>query len=454
MDVLKKKSAKLFMLAAIVGGLSLATFTTSADAAEIPPKVIEFLSEDVEILSGISYIDATGHQQEIPIPQSAQVKVYSTSKEIRIEFNSYKYRLTNIKEITFKNVNVVNKAALYSDTVTKLTMDGVNFERGVNISIMRKLKTLIVKNDSYFGDTSYSLAVHSCPYLVNLVMDRSTFNADVRIYSNAMLGEGYITNSILRDDTTQYSNQPSYRTVFVNNRFERPKTGRSNRSGGKSARDIFYINPQPERSIANTGYIGAQQGTIKWVDAYGNVNERTVPAYLGITSIVDNRDRITIKLQNGVVHDINGATELEFKNVYFRANISFVSRYLRLESINFVNCKTQAIAIANSETLQKVEMHGTEVSQSSGYFSVYNNSVLTRFVVQDSSIRGTSGYTSVYRNLLLEDFILNDSFFHGYVYTKDIGQAVLQISNSQFNDYLSSTSVIEGEADRQWIEEL
>lgn len=447
---MKKNIIKSAIVLSFLASSALMIHTSTVNAAELSPEVTAKLGENVAIQSGIVYVDANGQEQTIDIPEDSVVTMNATSTRITVKDGKQTYKLDNVKEITFKNITVSNLIPFYLDSVTKVTLDGVNFQKGVDFSGMKNVQELIVKN-SEFGATDYSLAIHSAPQLKTFIVDNSTLNADLRIYSNKSLVESTISNSVLKDDASQYSNQKGYNTNYVNTRIERPKGLRVVSSGGMSPSDIFHMNPNTAIPIAETKFDASKPGYIYYTGADKEIKTVEIPAGVKITSLTDSLDKITVKLSNKQQIVLEGTKDLYFRNADIDTVISFVQKNLRLESLKFVNSRTKLIDVAYSETMKTFELHGTEVSQSTGYVSVYNNKAIENFVMQDSKVTGSSGYISVYNNKAMKNFIMNNDYTYGYLSTYNLGEAVLKLSNSRYDDYISSTNVIEGEAGRQTI---
>lgn len=449
-NMTKNKGVKYLVLASMLASAALAVVApTQTEAAELSPEVTQVLSDQVTLASGVSYVDTTGQRKEIAIPTSAPVTLSASSSTISIKFNGQTHKLTNVRDVTFKNITVPKLIPFYANGVTKVTLDGVNFQKGVDFSGMKDIQSMIVKN-SVFGATDYSFAIHSAPALKTLVIDGSSLNADLRIYSNKTLTKATVSNSVLKDDASQYSNQKGFSTDYVNTRIERPKGLRVISSGGMSAADIFYMNPNGS-AIGASKFDMTKPGQIFYSGADGVVKTIDVPAYATVTTVNDVKDAITIKLSNGYSTVLNGTKELYFRNVDIQTHVAFTQKGLRLEKLQFVNSRTRLIDVAYSETMHSFEIHGSEVSQSSGYVSVYNNKAMKNFIMQDSQVKGSSGYISTYNMPTMEKYIMNNDYTYGYLSTYNLGGVVLQLSNSQYDDYISSTNVIEGEAGPQKV---
>lgn len=443
----KNKGVKYLMLASVLASTALALVNpTPVAAAELSPEVTQVLSDQVRVSAGVSYVDTTGQTKEIEIPTSAQVTLSASSSTITIKFNGQTHSLKNVREITFKNITVPRLIPFYANGVTKVTLEGVNFQKGVDFSGMKDIQSMIVKN-SVFGATDYSFAIHSAPALTNLVIDGSDLNADLRIYTNKSLAKATVSNSVLKDDAIQHGNKKGFSTDYVSTRIERPKGLRVISSGGMSAADIFYMNPNGS-AIGASKFDASQPGKIFHTGADGVTKTIDVPAYVAVTTVNDVKDAITIKLSNGYSTVLNGTKDLYFRNVDIQTHVAFTQKGLRLERLQFVNSRTRLIDLAYSETVHTFEIHGSEVSQSSGYVSVYNNKAVKNFIMQDSQVKGSSGYISTYNMPTMENYIMNNDYTYGYLSTYNLGAAVLKLSNSQYDDYISSTNVIEGEGER------
>lgn len=443
-----KKGINYVMLGAVLSTTALSLMQApSVMAAEVNPNVSQILSETVEEASAVVYTDATG-EHTLPVSEGSVVKLSATATALNMTIDGTKYSLKGIKEVTFKGITVNALIPFYLDGVTKVTLDNVNFSKGIDFSGMKNIETLVVK-DSTFGATDYSLAIHSAPKLTTLAVDNSTFNADFRIYSNHSLETANLSNSIFKKDVSQYSNKKGYFTDFINNRFERSKTQRVINSGGMSKDDIFYINPN-DTTIGNSSFDNTKDGFVGYTKD-GNKEKIEVPAGVTITDVKDSKNTVSIKLSNGQTYKIENSTELNFRNVDITTTVAFTQKNLKLNKITFIGSRTKLIDIAYSETITDVQVIDTEISQSSGYLSIYNNSAIKNLEIQNAVVTGTSGYISVYNNKAMSKFVMNDVYTHGYLSAYNLGETVLQISNSLFDDYISTNQVIEGEGGRAII---
>lgn len=392
--------------------------------------------------SAITYVDGEG-QHILAVPEGAVVGLSSTAKTINIEFGGQKYKLSNVSAITFTGITVSKLIPFYSDSVVKLAFENVDFTKGIDVSGTKSLEELTIKNSS-FGATDYSFAVHGASNLTKFEIENSTFNADLRIYSNSNLASAKVTNSSFKDDATQYSNKKGYYTDYSNCSFERSTTKKTISSGGMNANDIFYINKNGN-PIGASKFNVEKDGSLGYKDKNGEKQAIKVPAGETITKITDSKNQIKVELSNGEKVTIEGATELDFYNVNITTAVAFTQKGLTLNKVIFRNSKTKLIDIAYSETIKEVQILGTEISQSSGYLSIYNNKALESVVIQNSEVKGSSGYISVYNNKLMTNLVLTNVYAYGYVSAYNLGETVIQISNSKFDDYINTNQTIKGE---------
>ncbi|MBP1040071.1 DUF5011 domain-containing protein [Vagococcus sp. BWB3-3] len=449
---MKSKKLKGFLLLALMANTALSLANpTFAQATELSSEISQILNDQVRLESGVSYIDAAGQVKEITIPSSAAVTLSASSSTVSIRANGQTHNLKNVQEITFKKINVSKLVCFSANTVKKITLDGVNFQGGVKFSGLKSLQSLIVKN-STFGGCGYSIAVYSAPVLNTLLIDNSTLKDDLRIYSNKSLTEATVSNSVLKSDAKQFSNKKGYRTNFVNTRFDPTKCLRDISSGGRSADDIFFMNPD-NTAIGASRFNAATPGKILYTGADNVVNTVDIPAYTAITTVKDVKDSVTIRLSNGQTHVLNGVKELYFRNVDIQTPLAFQQKYLRLEKLQIVNSRTRSIKVACSQTLKAFEIHGSELSHSSANVSLSSNKALESFIVQDSTFTGGScaGSISVAHSPSLKQFIMNNDYMSGYLSTCNIGSVVLQLSNSQYDDRISSANEINGVAGPQIV---
>ncbi|MEG2601761.1 MAG: DUF5011 domain-containing protein, partial [Carnobacterium sp.] len=188
-----------------------------------------------------------------------------------------------------------------------------------------------------------------------------------------------------------------------------------------------------------------KDGSLGYKDKNGEKQAVKVPAGETITKITDSKNQIKVELSNGEKVTIEGATELDFYNVNITTAVAFTQKGLTLNKVIFRNSKTKLIDIAYSETIKEVQILGTEISQSSGYLSIYNNKALESVVIQNSEVKGSSGYISVYNNKLMTNLVLTNVYSYGYVSAYNLGETVIQISNSKFDDYINTNQTIKGE---------
>lgn len=445
---MEKRLSRLTMLGVVLSSSALMMLNTPvSEAAEVHPNVVNILNESVEEVSSVVYTDATG-THSLPVSEGSIVKLSATSSTLNMTIDGKKYALKGVEEITFKGITVDRLIPFYLNGVKKVTLDQVNFTKGIDFSGMKNIETLIVKN-STFGATDYSLAIHGAPALTTVAMDNSDFNADVRIYSNHALDTAYLSNSVFKKDVSQYSNKKGYMTDFINNRFERNKIQRVINSGGMSQNDTFFIN-QNGTEVGNIPFDNSKDGFIAYTN--NGVRERiNVPAGVQVTGVKDSKNTVSISLSDGSSYKISDSTELYFRNVDITTPVAFTQKNLELDKISFVSSRTKLIDIAYSQTIKEVQVIDTEVSQSSGYLSIYNNAAIQSVELQNTEITGSSGYISVYNNHALTKYVMNDVYTHGYLSAYNLGNTVLQISNSFFDDYISTNQVIEGEGDRAVI---
>ncbi|MGO3732940.1 MAG: immunoglobulin-like domain-containing protein [Vagococcus sp.] len=445
---LMKKGTNYLMLGVVLSSSALLLLNTpTANAAEVNPDVAQILSESVEEASAVIYEDAEGSHM-IPVSENSVVKLSATNTVLKMTIDGQKYELKDIKNVTFKGITVDRLVPFYLNTVEKVTLDNVNFTKGIDFSGMENIETLIVK-DSTFGSSDYSLAVHAAPKLTTFAIDNSNFAADVRIYSNHELEVSHLSNSTFVKDVKQYSNKVGYSTDFINNRFERNKTNRVITSGGMNQNDVFMMN-QNGANLDHAPFDETKDGFVAYTQD-GEPQKIVVPAGVKVTKVKDLKDTVTIELSDGNVYKIEGSSELYFRNVDITTPVAFTSKHLRLNKMAFVETRTKLIDIAYSETVKDVQVIDTEISQSSGYLSIYNNKAIENLEIQNSKVTGSSGYISVYNNKQMSKFVMNDMYTHGYLSAYNLGDTVLQISNSLFDDYISTNQVIEGEGERAVI---
>ncbi|QNL92851.1 immunoglobulin-like domain-containing protein [Lactococcus lactis] len=394
--------------------------------------------------SAVSYVDASG-AHTLAIPQGSSVTMNSTATTLQITYGAQKFNLTDVTDLTLKGLIVTNLIPFYSRTVVKMTLDNVDFRNGIDISGTTNLQEVSVK-DSTFGATDYSFAIHSASQLTKLNIDNSNFNADIRIYDNSSLESGSISNSTMVDDVTQYNNKNGYHTDFSNNKFDYTAAKRTISSGGMSNHDIFYIN-RNDKAIGSSKFDATKDGSISVKNSTGELQSLVIPAGVTLTKIDDSGSTINITLSNGQSKSFENVSELSLNNVDVTSVISFVSANLQLKKMTIINSRTKLIDLAYSKTLENVEILGTEISQSSGYLSIYNNSSLKSLTLQDTSVKGSSGYISVYNNNIMNNFVINNVYSYGYLSAYNLGGTVLKVSNSQFDDYINTNQVIEGEGD-------
>lgn len=431
---------RTFTFSAVALTLGSAVLPISVQAAGQNTAVVK--NNQVTAESSITYIDGEG-QHVLAVPKDTVVKLSSTAKTITIEFGGEKYTLTEVSEITFNGITASALIPFYSDSVVKLAFENVDFTKGIDISGTKNLEELTVKNSS-LGTPGYSFAIHGADNLTKLQIENSTFNADLRIYSNSNLESAQVINSSLKDDATQYSNKKGYYTDYSNCSFERSKTQKTISSGGKNADDIFYINKNGN-PIGASKFNVEKDGSIGYKDENGEKQAVTVPAGETITKMTDSKNQIELELSNGEKATLEGVTELDFYNVNIATAVHFTQKGLTLNKVTFRNSITELIDIANSETIKEVQILGTEISQPSSYLSIYNNKALESVVIQNSEIKESAGYISVYNNKLMTNLVLTNVYAQSYLSAYNLGETVIQISNSQFDDYISTNQTIEGE---------
>ncbi|MDF0479152.1 hypothetical protein OL233_02530 [Vagococcus sp. PNs007] len=452
------KTAKYLMLASVLGTTALTVVNTSVASAssEKIEMVNQFKLMDRDAKdSAITYVAEDGSLQVLEIPKDTKIEVRGHNDRLDVKIGKKTTKINNPKEIIFKGITVKNLVPFYTDSVEKVMLDGVNFEKGTDFSVLKGIDTLLVK-DSTFGATDYSLAIHSAPKLTTLEIDNSSFNADIRIYDNHALVSSLISNSTIKDDVRGDNNAKGYFTDFQGNSIVRGKYQKQLTSAGMNANSIFYINKKDGVAIGDTKFNAEKDGKIKVKYEDGSKGEVVIPAGLSITSMTDKKNTITYKLSDDKKksYTIENAKEIIFKNLNIDTTISFVNKRLRLESLTFDSCKTRLIDVAYSETMKEVKVVRTEISQSSGYLSIYNNKALKYVGLQDSTVEGGSGYISVYNNKTLEEYVMNNTYNYGYLSAYNIGNADLKISNSQFDDYISTDANIQGEGSRVTVGEV
>lgn len=406
------------------------------------PKISNVRTNQVATESSITYVDNEG-QHVLTVPKDEVVELSSTATTVKIEFGGQQYKLSNVSDITFTGITVSKLIPFYSDSVIKLAFENVDFTKGIDVSGTKKLESLSIKNSS-FGATDYSFAIHGADSLTKLEIENSTFNADLRIYSNSNLESATISNSSFRDDVKQNGNKDGYYTDFSNCSFERSKTKKDISSGGKNEDDIFYINKNGN-PIGASKFNVEKDGSIGYKDENGKKQTIKVPAGESIEEIKDSKNKIMIELSNGYTETLEGITELDLYNVNITTAVAFTQNGLALDKVIFRNSKTELIDIAYSDTIKEVQIIGTEISQSAGYLSIYNNEALTSVVIQNSEVKGSSGYISIYNNDLMTQLDLNNVYSYGYLSAYDLGETVIRISNSKFDDYINTNQTIKGE---------
>lgn len=446
---LRSKATNYVMLGVALSSAALLLMATpQANAAEMSQDATELLNDGVQLESGVVYTDASG-EHEMPIAKGEVVRLSANNSTVSIKVGKQKeQKLTGVKEITFKGITVDRLIPFYLNGVEKVTLDGVDFQKGVDFSGMKDIETFIVK-DSKFGSTDYSLAMHSAPKLTNFVINNSEFNADLRIYSNHALETSTLANSVFKDDVNQYSNKKGYVAQFINNRFERTKLQRQLTSGGMSQDDVFYIN-QNDNQVGPTEFDETKDGFIAYTKD-GVPQKIDVPAGVKVVGLVDTKDTVNVKLSNGFQQKVTGSDELYFRNVDIDTTTAFVSKNLQLKKVSYVNSRTRLIDIAYSKSITDVQVINTAISQSSGYLSIYNNESMKNIELQNSEVTGSSAYISVYNNKNLDKYVMNDMYTHGYLSAYNLGDVTLQISNSLFDDYISTNQNMEGEGERAKI---
>ncbi|CAM3245968.1 hypothetical protein [Vagococcus fessus] len=450
------KTAKYLMLASILGttALSVANTTVASAATANIEMVNKFKMMESEAQdSAITYVAEDGSLQVLEIPKDTKIEVRGHNDRLDVKIGKTKTKINNPKEIIFKGITVKNLVPFYTDSVEKVMLDGVNFEKGTDFSVLENLDTLLVK-DSTFGATDYSLAIHSAPKLTTFEVEGSTFNADVRIYDNHALESSLISNSTIKDDVRGDNNAKGYFTDFQGNSIVRGKYQRQLTSGGMSDKAVFYINNKNDGQIGSVKYDANKIGEIKIEQKDGSKEVIEVPAGDVMTSLKDGKKEFTYTLasegKKGPKHtvDISNALQVVFKNIKVDATISFVSPKFEIEILGFENCETELIDIAYSKTLKTIKVIGTAVSNKSGYLSVYNNKALEYMGIQDTNVNGGSGYISVYNNKKMTEFTINNTYNHGYLSAYHNGVTDLKIANSKFDDYISTDAKIEGEGKR------
>lgn len=446
-----KKGFKYGMLLTLLASASLALVNpvSTEAASEISQEVVDILDNaNISLASGVTYVDSTGKTVEIPVPTTTQIRVNSTPTRIQLVIGRQTINLTNVREMYFKNVTVTNYVNFNSSRLTKFTLENTRFQRGVEFGRMPSIEQLVVK-DSYFGATNYGIFVHDNANLSTLVVDNSTLQGDLRISRNKSLAKSTVSNSVLKDDAIQDGNKVWYYTDFIGTKIERPRSVRAITSGGRSADDIFFMNPDPNTEIGASRFDGSTPGTIYYTLANGYRDTITVPVGVAIVDIRNRNDLITVKFSTGQEFNLGNPREIYFRNANIYTNQINLSRQVGLETLKFVNCYTGIIQVNNSQTLKNFEMHGSEIVQSAGFISLANNRSLENFIIQDSKIKGTAGNITVAQNRTLNNFIMNNVYVLGRLNTQNLGSTVLKISNSQFDDSITSNNEIWGEEARQ-----
>lgn len=403
----------------------------------------------LKITSGVSYLDTSGVIKEIEIPALSSVTVSATVTTVTIKGNNQTHVLKNVQELYLKNITITNFVSFSTNSISKIGIEGVDFKRGITFSKMQKLQTLTVKQTT-FGAINYSFSVDSAPLLDTLEIDNSTLESDLLIYSNHSLSEATISNSILKSNAIQQNNKKGYQTRYQNTSFERNKFMKDISSGGNSLDDIFFINPN-NTLIGGSKFNATEPGKIFYQLSNGTINTIDVPASIPVTDVKESKDTVSIKLENGQDFILTDIKELYFRNIDIQTSVNLTEKLLTLEKIQFVNSNVRNIHLANSDTLRTIEINNSDFLQSSGYIRIRENKNLETVVIQNSNMRGggSTGYVMVYGSPLLKQFIMNNDYMSGYLYAKDIGTATLELSNSQFDDYITSNAPIKGEAGPQ-----
>lgn len=441
------KSVKYLMLASVLGTTAVSLVTIpKVGAATLNTELINpsGIKDDQGQDSAITYMDSDGSFKVLPVPVGTPITITGHPKEVDVKVGKDFYKLKQPKRMVIKGVTVTNLVPFYTDSIEYLMLDDVEFKNGSDFSGMDLLETFLVK-DSTFGGLDYSLAIHGAPLLTMFEMDNTTLVGDLRITDNKILEKSTITNSTFNKVVTQEHNKAGYETMFYGNKFLRDgKIQRQINSGGMSDDAIFYINRKEDVAIGETKFDGSKDGELQVTYTDDSKEKIIIPKETSIEKTTEANNVITMLLSNGDVVKVENAKELIFNNTHVQ-KLSFLKKDLKLEVLGFVNSKTNLIDVKNNETLHTVKVIASDISVDKGYFSFYDNKAIKFIGFQDSQVHGESGYISVYNNPTLEELVINNSYVYGYVSAYHIPNAELKISNSRFDDYISTDTNVQGE---------
>ncbi|CAM3368069.1 DUF5011/hyalin repeat domain-containing protein [Vagococcus fessus] len=444
------KSVKYLMLASILGttGISLMV-GSSADASQLSPVVTQELKASEKIQnSAITYVDADGYMQVMPIEEGAVVSLSGTKKAITVKVGKEKTKIEGAKEVIFKGITIAKKSHLHLTTsIEKIKLDNVKTEKGFEIKDLPNLDTFLVKDSSFGSESAYSMKVHGNDKLTSYIIDNTKFEDNFYIHHNDELEVSYISNSVFDKNVRQEDNKEGYYTQFVGNTFVRD--GRhedSISSGGKSEKDIFFINEHKEIEMGATRYNAEKEGKIKYILPDGEKQKYVVPVGVDVETVVDKKDTVIITLTNGEVLTLQSPKSLTFKNVNITKRISFQNKKLKLENLAFNDCKTATIDIAHVHSLKTAQFFYTHVGNGhNAHVNIHDNDGMEMFVVQDSVVDAKLRLDDSEK---LTKYVLNNVLVPGYMNADDLGETVLEISNSKFDHKIYSSQTIGGEAGR------
>lgn len=401
------------------------------------------------VTAGVEYVDQYGNALEIAIPRNSQVTINGNTTAITVKFNGQTYTLTKIRSLTLKNLIVTNPVLFNSiHYVTSLTIDQVNFQKGMELNGSSGLENLVIK-DSMFGASKYSFSLNNASKLVDFGITNSTFTGDVLVQNNKLLEKMDVTDSLIKGNMNHFVNKKGFSVAYQSNRFERFTGMKKIDSGNKSADAHFFINPTTDM-IGESKFDPSTEGTIY----YREVNDQElrkmmIPANVNISEFSNSGNKLTMRLSNGNVTVFNDPREFYFRNVDILAQISWANKTLKLEKLTFVNSRMNYLQVVNNPTLQSVEIMNSEVSIFYGFVRFYGNPAMTRFIFQDSVIKGTEGNMEVYNNQAMTTFNMTNSYMYGFLRTYQLGAAPMSISNGQFDYYIVTDQLMEGEAEPQ-----
>lgn len=456
------KSVKYLMLASVLGTTSLSLMNgVTASAAVVQPEISEIIAESNEAQnSAISYVDKEGYMQVLPIAEGATVSISGSNRTLTIKTPDGKVSIDSPQELVLKGITISGNSTIGTDSLAKITIDGVTCQRGLELSKLTNLEEVVVK-DSSFGTGSgcchgWSFSISKSAKLTSLVVDNSTFEDDFQIASNKSLATAYVSESTFKQNVRPKYNKKGYFTEFVNNTFVRDGKKLKYIGAGCHNEDIFFINRTGEAigMKDDKRFDATKDGKVTYTTADGEKKDVVVPAGVNISSVSANKDTYSFKLSNKETFKITGATELTFRNVNITGNISFGTschKTMNLESLRFVYSKTSSVKVNKAPKLKNIKIHGTEMTNphSCKGINFSNNEALERFVVQDSEVYSKLQLSNSSK---MNSFVMNNVYAPGYVEAYRLGTVELEISNTKFDNILGSTQGIAGEAGRQTLD--